>query len=92
MARHKDKEWNLPEAHLDSRGVMVHSWESINAALLMDIRDELKRLNQLLHCPNFIGIPWELTRMRRGIDKLNARKRKTPCPKTTSPERPDKLK
>lgn len=85
MPRHKDLEWNLPEGTKE-RGCTRHSWETINSALLMDIRDELKSLNALLHCTNFTGIPWELTRMRRGIDKLNARNRKTPCPKKPNPK------
>jgi hypothetical protein len=41
MARHKDVDWNLPQ------GTPHHSWESINAALLMDLRDELKASNQI---------------------------------------------
>lgn len=29
-------------------------------AVLMDVRDELKKLNGLLHCPNFQNIPRKL--------------------------------
>jgi len=61
MARHKDEDWNLPERLI--------GWDQVNAAILMDIRAELKRLNTLLHCGNFIRIPAVL-------DKINANTRK----------------
>lgn len=50
MARHKDVQWNLPEGVPDGRGSNTHSWESIHAAILMDIRNELQALNQTLRC------------------------------------------
>lgn len=68
--RKKDVEWNV----LDEHG----NWYSgnhagIHAAVLMDIRDELKRLNQLLHCHNFIGIPATLRTISK---KIPVRKKK----------------
>lgn len=36
------------------------TWSGATVAVLMDIRDELKTLNQLLACPNFIAIPRKL--------------------------------
>lgn len=68
MARHKDVNWNcgdlnnpqLAEAHL---------------AVLMDIRDELKLLNRLLHCENFQRIPRKLDRI--SFNTAKPRKRKT---------------
>ncbi len=33
-------------------------------AVLMDIRHELQRLNDLLHCPNFLSIPHKLDAIR----------------------------
>ena len=42
--RHKDLEWDLPA------GNPTHPWESIHAALLMDLRDELKAIRGLLQC------------------------------------------
>jgi len=65
MARHKDKNWNLPTPAVDT-------WEQASAAILMDIRDELKRLNTLLNCPNFVEIPIILRGIRR---KLPAQKK-----------------
>lgn len=60
MARKKDLDWDLPEDN---------SWESIHAAILMDIRDELKRLNSLLHCSNFLQIPFTLSKIRKNTTK-----------------------
>lgn len=47
------------------------TWEQVSVEVLMDIRDELRRLNRLLHCPNFVAIP----------AKLDALRRKTPAKK-----------
>jgi hypothetical protein len=62
MARHKNADWNLSNP--------AKTWEEVNAALLMDIRDELqgvraelKQLNNLLHCENFQRIPRKLDRI-----------------------------
>lgn len=67
MARHKDTPWCLPEGQPMPSGGRTHQWESIHAALLMDIRDELQRLNGLLHCANFIEIPGTLREIRRRL-------------------------
>lgn len=55
MARHKDVDWYLPEGIPNDQGDKIHSWSSIQCALLMDIRDELKSLNALLQSSNFIS-------------------------------------
>ena len=53
--RYKDFVWIIPsEAN--------PSFEGAQLAVLMDIRDELQRLNELLHSPNFVGIPPMLDR------------------------------
>ena len=69
MARHKDQEWILPEGVLQSDGSRTHVWESIHASLLMDLRDELKRLNALLSCANFTTIPETLRAIKRNTTK-----------------------
>lgn len=66
MARHKDIDWNLPQK--------LETWDQLHAALLMDIRDELKELNALLHCPHFTRIPQELRAIR--LNTTRRRKRK----------------
>ena len=57
MARNKDFDWNLPEKD--------HTLDSAQTALLMDIRDELKALNHLLSCSNFLSIPDSLRTIAR---------------------------
>lgn len=61
MARHKNVDWDLPE--------VIGTWERVNTAILLDIRDELKRLNNLLHCQNFIAIPRILKTIRSNTTK-----------------------
>lgn len=70
MARHKDANWNLSGVGPDERS--VKTWEEAGIAVLMDIRDELKRLNATLHCQNFLAIPWTL----KGIERNTTRKKR----------------
>lgn len=63
MARHPNANWNLPED-----GPKV-SWECVHAAILMDLRDELQKLNRLLHCADFKAIPGKLDRIGRNTEK-----------------------
>ena len=46
MRRYKDVDWELPE---DLKAVGQGSLPYVQLALLMDLRDELKRSNNLLH-------------------------------------------
>ena len=69
MARHKDEHWNLPEGTPNGKGGTSHSWNSIGVAVLMDIRDELKRLNATLDCRNFQQIPATLRKVARNTEK-----------------------
>lgn len=64
MARKKDVNWNLPEEN---------SYPVVHSALLMDIRDELKKLNGILGCHNFLDVPNILRGIRK---KIPARKRR----------------
>lgn len=45
MARHKDGNWNL--------GDTVKTWDEAQVAILMDIRDELKKLNRNAVCGRY---------------------------------------
>jgi hypothetical protein len=63
------EDWNLA----DERG-QIGTWERVGIAVLMDIRRELVRLNALLACSNFTGIP----RTLRAIAKNTSRKRRKP--------------
>ena len=46
-----------------------NNWDrdAMQVVLLMDIRDELQKLNALLHCQNFVGIPRTLKTIARKI-------------------------
>ena len=46
-------------------GDTITKWDQCQLAVLMDIRDELKTLNQLLACRNFTGIPASLSAIQR---------------------------
>jgi len=68
--RHKDCLWRLMDnGEPKADGSRSYQNTTIQLALLMDIRDELKRLNSLLHCTNFLGIPNQLRRIRLNTNK-----------------------
>jgi len=62
--RQKDVPWKVT----DEQGV-VQTWEQVTVAVLMDIRDELKRLNAAIYCPNFVAIPRTLRRISANTAK-----------------------
>jgi len=45
-------------------------------AVLMDIRDELQRLNRLFYCSNFMQIPAKIDAIRKNTSKPNRKKKK----------------
>lgn len=61
MARHKDANWTLPET--------LEDWQQAQLAVLMDIRDELKRMNAVIQCSNFIAVPSILRRISTNTAK-----------------------
>ena len=66
MARHGHIAWDLPE---NNGTPHRHEFPVIQTALLMDLRDELRNLNQHLRCRNFIGIPETLRAIRRNTTR-----------------------
>lgn len=44
-------------------------WEHVRVELLMDIRDELQKLNAVLNCRNFLAIPSKLDKIERNTCK-----------------------
>ncbi len=69
--RQKNGDW----AVLDEKGNWyTGSYDGLQLAVLMDLRDELQRLNGLLNCPRFMSIPTTLKTISR---KLPARKKRT---------------
>lgn len=73
MARHKDHDWDLPTGTRNQNGGFTVPWDYVHAAILMDIRDELKRLNSLLYCSNFTGIQRTLRAIRAAVEKPKKR-------------------
>jgi hypothetical protein len=69
--RLKDNRWGISA---DASG--HYAYEGAQLAVLMDIRDELKELNGLLRCQNFLDIPHLLRTIKR-----NTMKRKRPLRK-----------
>lgn len=51
------------------------SWEGVTAAVLMDIRDELQKLNRVLACPAFLGIPVRLQAIQRNTTRRKRKKK-----------------
>ena len=69
MADRRGKNVDWPPLDEDGK---APTWERIGIAVLMDIRDELQRLNAAIYCPNFIGIP----RTLRAIERNTAKRRR----------------
>lgn len=62
--RKKDVNWRL---NVNANGTCLTS--DAQLAVLMDLRDELKRLNSVLHCVNFLDVPRRLARIARNTAK-----------------------
>ena len=70
--RRKNYIWNVA----DERGdIYSNMRDGCSLAVLMDIRDELQRLNSLLYCPNFTAIPRKLDRIGRNTTKKKTKAR-----------------
>ena len=64
-----DKRWRVA-GHVSSDGTTcIDSYDGIQIALLMDIREELRRLNTLFHCHNAIDIPNILRKIAKNTTK-----------------------
>jgi hypothetical protein len=66
--RHRNQNWNIGHT---LNGV---SWNQVQCAVLMDIRDELQAMNAILHCSNFLAIPHKLDAIKRNTAKRKARR------------------
>lgn len=71
MSRFKDRTFNLSNSSGE-----IASWSAAQLAALYDIRDELKRLNDLLYCRSFIEIPAILRAVKRNTTKKRAKAKK----------------
>lgn len=66
-----DMEWDL--STVDSE--RIGTWEKVQVAVLMDIRREVRALNRLLSCSNFLGIPRTLRSIERNTKKPPRKKK-----------------
>jgi hypothetical protein len=70
--RKKDLNWQVA----DEQGQLLNiTGGSAHLAVMMDIRDELQRLNRLLHCQSFINIPSRLQAIEKAIKSKRPRPR-----------------
>jgi hypothetical protein len=67
MAWAKDADWSIPDP-------LKASYEAAHLAVLMDLRDELKDLNNLFRCQNFLAIPHILRIIRKNTTKHRRKK------------------
>jgi hypothetical protein len=65
MARHKDYSWNVGSRNENG----TFTWGQIKVSLLMDIRDELQKLNARLGCIETLRIPRYLRRIANNTAK-----------------------
>jgi hypothetical protein len=66
----KDINWSV------GNGLSVASVDHAILAVLMDVRDELKRTNRVLQCPNCIAIPFKLDEIITNTAKQRRRAKK----------------
>lgn len=69
--RLKDNEWTV-----DPGANGNYSMEAATLVVLMDVRDELKKLNGVFGCYNFQSIPHTLKGIRKKLPTPKPRKRK----------------
>ena len=62
-AGRSDDNWETPQGG----GADPFQWEHVSIEVLMYIREQLRTLNRLLHCPNFTAIPMKLDKIHRKI-------------------------
>ena len=67
--RCKDKSWRLRSEDKPD-GIISLSTEEGVLAVLMDIRDEMKKLNRTIDCPNFQKIPKILKTIRGNTARI----------------------
>ena len=74
MGHFKNANWDLSDNTDPKR---IASWQHVQIAVLMDIRDELKALNQVFRCPRFLELPNTLKAIEKNTRKPIRRKKIT---------------
>lgn len=69
MARNKDLNWNVAD------GLIGATNDDAQTSILMDIRDELKSLNKILNCPNFLEIPHILRSIKTNTKRRTSKRK-----------------
>lgn len=64
--RRKDVNWYVAD---ESGTAYSEMREGCTLAVLMDLRDELKKLNNIFHCPNALQIPDLLRAIKKNTTK-----------------------
>jgi hypothetical protein len=62
--------WKVPTT---ATGAIL-DWDAVQLAILMDIRRELRRLNRILGCNNFLRLPHDVNQIRCNTAKPRAKK------------------
>jgi hypothetical protein len=65
--RRRDVNWRITDQNGST--LTVAQYAAMQLAVSMDIRDELKRMNEILHCSRFIAIPSKLDSINRKLAK-----------------------
>lgn len=78
MPRFKDVSWNVGgEVGPDGKVIRWPDNEiAKQTAVLMDIRDELQRLNHIFQCFNFTSLPKVVKQIRANLSRIPMRKPK----------------
>lgn len=66
MSNFKNMDWEIKKGNLPNS---VASVNEASLAVLMDIRDELQKLNSVFSCSNFVQIPQVLKDIRKNTNK-----------------------
>jgi hypothetical protein len=66
--------WDVPKNEEGN----IRSWEGVRLSVLMDIRDELQKLNRILGCHNFLDVPHKLDRIDVNTKKRPYVRKKKP--------------
>lgn len=77
MSRFKNKNWSVGGEE-DVNGEAVRwpdTWQGQQLAVLMDVRDELQKLNNIFGCHNFLEIPRVVKAIRTNTGRIPAQKR-----------------
>lgn len=65
----QNQDWTIPHSPTG------YSWDTVQAMLLMDLRDQLRTLNNVFRCHRFLDVPNKLERIARNTAKKRRKKK-----------------